>query len=89
LTGTMPVSVGIFTAQMLQNAHLTDIGAQRKQSTLTGAADAEIGRNAWDTPHVSKQRSAGAPDSDDGAHQGECECHSGRRPVHAEMRMAA
>jgi len=85
----MPVSVGIFTAQMLQNAHLTDIGAQRKQSTLTGAADAEICRNAWDTPHVSKQRSAGASDSDDGAHQGECECHSGRRPVHAEMRMAA
>ena len=42
----MPVSVGIFTAQMLQDAHLTDIGAQRKQSTPTGAADAEICRNA-------------------------------------------
>ena len=63
---------------MLQDAHLTDIGAQRKQSTPTGAADAEIFRNAWDTPHVSKQRSAGASDSNDGAHQGECERHSGR-----------
>ena len=42
------------------------------------AADAEIFRNAWDTPHVSKQRSAGASDSNDGAHQGECERHSGR-----------
>jgi len=42
----MPVSVGIFTAQMLQNSHLTDIGAQRKQSTLTGAADAEICRTS-------------------------------------------
>jgi hypothetical protein len=37
----MPVLVGIFTAQMLQDAHLTDIGAQRKQSTPTDAADAE------------------------------------------------
>jgi hypothetical protein len=55
----------------------------------TGAADAEICRNAWDTPHVSKQRSAGASDSNDGAHQGECEHHSGRQPVRAEMRMAA
>ena len=31
---------------MLQDAHLTDIGAQRKQSTPTDAADAEIGQNA-------------------------------------------
>mgnify|MGYP001820823129 FL=1 len=30
---TMPVVVGIFTAQILQDAHLTDIGAQRKHST--------------------------------------------------------
>ena len=44
--------------------------------------------NAWGAPHVSKQRSAGASGSDDGAHQGECERHSGRRPVRAEMRMA-
>jgi hypothetical protein len=29
----MPVKVAIFTAQMLQDANLTDIGAQRKQST--------------------------------------------------------
>jgi hypothetical protein len=28
-------------AQILQDAHLTDIGAQRKQSTPTDAADAE------------------------------------------------
>ena len=83
----MPVSVGIFTAQMLQNAHLTDIGAQRKQSTLTGAADAEICRNAGDTPHVSKQRSAGASDSNDGALI--LPAYSGRRPVCAEMRLAA
>ena len=37
----MPVLVGIFTAQILHDAHLTDIGAQRIQSTPTGAADAE------------------------------------------------
>jgi len=33
----MPVLVGIFTAQMLQDAHLTDIRAQREQSTPTDA----------------------------------------------------
>jgi len=38
----MPVLVGIFTAQVRQDAHLTDIGAQRKQSTPTDAADAKI-----------------------------------------------
>jgi 6-pyruvoyl-tetrahydropterin synthase len=37
----MPVLVGIFAAQILQDVHLTDIGAQRKQSTPTDAADAE------------------------------------------------
>jgi len=86
---TMPMLVGIFTAQMLQDACLTDIGAQRKQSTPTGAADAQIYRNAWATPHVSKQRSAGASDPNDSSHQGECERRSGRRRVRAEMRMAA
>jgi len=58
----MSVSVGIITAQMLQDAHLTDIGAQRTQSTPTGAADAENCRNTLDTPRVSNQRSAGASD---------------------------
>jgi len=38
----MSVSVGIIIAQMLQDAHLTDIRAQRKQSTPTDAADAEM-----------------------------------------------
>jgi len=37
----MAVLVGIFTAQILQEAYLTDIGAQQKQSTPTDAADAE------------------------------------------------
>ena len=73
---------------MLQDAHLTDIGAQRKQSTPTDAADAEIGQNALATPRVSNQQSAGASDRNDSAHQGEWERHSGRRPVRAEMRMA-
>ena len=85
----MSVSVGIFTAQMLQDSHLRGIGAQGKQSTPSGAVDAESCLNALFTPRVSKQRSAGASGSDDGAHQGECERHSGRRPVRAEMRMAA
>ena len=73
---------------MLQDAHLTDIGAQRKQSTPTDAADAEIGRNALATPRVSNQQSAGAYDRNDSAHEGEWERHSGPRPVRAEMRMA-
>ena len=47
---TVPVLVGILTAQMLQSAHARDIGAQLKQSTPTGAADAEICGNAWVTP---------------------------------------
>ena len=42
---TIPVLVGIFTAQTLQDDHFMDIGAQRKQSTPTGAADAEIYRS--------------------------------------------
>ena len=84
----MPVLVGIFTAQMLQDAHLTDIGAQRKQSTPTDAADAEIGQNALATLRVSNQQSAGASDRNDSAHQGEWERHSGPRPGRAEMRMA-
>ena len=50
---TMPMSVGIFTAQVLQDAHLTDIRAQRKQSTPICAADAESCRNALATPRVS------------------------------------
>jgi len=83
----MPVLVGIFTAQMLHDVHLADIGAQRKQSTPTGAADAEICRNALATPQVSNQRSADATDPNDSAPQGECERHSGRRPVRAGMRM--
>jgi len=49
---TVPVLVGILTAQMLQSAHARDIGAQLKQSTPTGAADAEICGNAWITPRV-------------------------------------
>ena len=72
--------VGIFTAQMLQDAHLTDIGAQRKQSTPTDAADAEIGQNALATLRVSNQQSAGASDRNDSAHQGEWERRSGPRP---------
>ena len=49
---TVPVLVGILTAQMLQSAHARDIGAQLKQSTPTGAADAEIRGNAWVTRRV-------------------------------------
>ena len=49
-------------------------------------ADAAIGRNALPMPRVSKQRSAGASDPNDSAHQVECECYSGRRPVRLEMR---
>jgi hypothetical protein len=79
----MPMSVGIFTAQVLQDVHLTDIRAQRAQSTPTAAAAAEMCRNAVATRRVSKQRSAGASDPNDSAHQGECECHSGQRPVRA------
>lgn len=85
---TMPVLVGTFTVHTLQDDRLTDIGAQGKQSTLTGTADAEIWRNAWAMPQVSKQRSAGACDPNDSAHQGECERHSGPQPVRAETRMA-
>jgi hypothetical protein len=48
--------------QLLQDAQLTDIGAQRKQSTLTDAADAEIGQNALTMRRVSNQQSAGASD---------------------------
>jgi hypothetical protein len=85
----MPVSVGIITAQMLQDAaHLTDIGAQRKQSTPTDAADDEICLNAFFTPRVSKQRSEGVSDPYDSAQQGEWVRHSGRRSVRAEKRMA-
>ena len=73
---------------MLQDAHLTDIGAQRKQSTPTDAADAEIGRNALATLRVSNQQSAGASDRYDSAHRGEWDRHSGPRPGRAEMRMA-
>ena len=50
-------------------------------------ADAEISQNARATPRVSTQRSAGASDPDDSAHQGEWERHSGWRPVLAAMRM--
>ena len=84
----MPVLVGIITAQILQDAHLTDIGAQGKQSTPSGAVDAEICLNALSTPRVSTQRLAGVSALYDSAHQGEWECHSGRRPVRAEMRRA-
>ena len=84
----MSVSVGIFTAQMLQDAHLTDIGVQGKQSTPSGAVDAEICLNALSTPRVSTQRLAGVSALYDSAHQGEWECHSGWRPVRAEMRRA-
>jgi hypothetical protein len=84
----MSVSVGIITAQMLQDAHLTDIGAQGKQSTPSGAVDVEICLNALSTPRGSKQQSAGASDPYDSAHQGEWVRHSGRRSVRAEKRMA-
>jgi hypothetical protein len=43
----MPVLVGIFAAQILQDVHLTDIGAQRKQSTPTDAADAADAETIW------------------------------------------
>jgi len=71
---------------MLQEAHLMGIGAQKNQSTPTGAAVAEICRNALATPRVSTQRSAGASGPNDSAHQGEWERHSGWRPVRAERR---
>jgi len=51
-------------------------------------ADAQICQNAWSTPRVSAQRSVGASDPDDSAHQGAWECHSGPQPVMAAMRMA-
>ena len=51
-------------------------------------ADAEISQNAQATPRVSTQRSAGASDPDDSAHQGEWERHSGPRSGRAEMHMA-
>jgi hypothetical protein len=57
--------------QLLQDAQLTDIGAQRKQSTPTDAADAEIGQNALTMRRVSNQQSAGASDHYDSAHEGE------------------
>ena len=82
----MPVLVGIFTAQMLQDAQLTDIGAQRKQSMQTSVADAEIGRNASAMSRISNQRSAGASGANDSAHQGEWGRPSARRSVCSEMR---
>jgi len=48
----MRVPVGIFTAQVFQDAHLSDIGAQSKQSTPTGVAYVDIGRNALATPRA-------------------------------------
>jgi hypothetical protein len=81
----MPVVVGIFTAQMLQDAQLTYTGAQRKQSTPT---DAEIGQNALTMRRVSNQQSVGAVDHYDSVLEGEWGCHSGRRPVRAAMRRA-
>jgi len=66
----MSVSVGIITAQMLQDAHLTDIGVQGKQSTPSGAVDYEIYLNALSTQRGSKQQSAGASNLYDSAHQG-------------------
>jgi thioesterase domain-containing protein len=41
--------------QVCLDEALTDIGVQRKQSTPTDAADAEIGQNALATPRVSNQ----------------------------------
>jgi hypothetical protein len=43
----MPVLSASLQQQTLQDAHLTGIGAQRKQSIPTDATDAEIFRNAW------------------------------------------
>ena len=71
---------------MLQEAHLMGIGAQKNQSTPTGAAVAEICRNALATPRVSTQRLADVSAPNDSAHQGEWERHSGWRPVRAERR---
>ncbi len=85
---TMPVLVGIFTAQMLQDGRLADIEAQRKQSTPTAAADFEICRNALATPRISNQRSVDASDPDDSAHRGEWVRRGYRLPVREEMRMA-
>jgi len=83
----MSVSVGIITAQMLQDAHLAEIAAQGKRSTPSVAVDADICLNALSTPRVSNQRSAGASGPYDSAHQGEWARHSGRRPVLTAMRM--
>ena len=44
---TMPVKVGTFKAQLLQYAHQTGIGAQRKRSTPTGTTDTEICFRLW------------------------------------------
>jgi len=49
-----------------------------KAVDAVNTADAEICQNAWSTPRVSTQRSAGASDSDDSGHRGECERHNGR-----------
>ena len=46
----MPVLVGIFTAQMLQDGRLMDIAVKRNQSTPTGAAEADRYRNALAMP---------------------------------------
>ena len=74
--------------QMLQDGHLADIGAKRKQSTPRGAADAESCGNALATPHVLEQRLASASDPDDSALQGELVRHSSLRSARAVMRMA-
>ena len=80
----MPVLVGIFTQQILQDRRLTDIEAHRKQSTPTGVPDAEICRNALAMRRVSVQRSAGVSDHHHNLHPGEWEHHSCRPPARAE-----
>ena len=80
----MPVLVGIFTQQILQDRRLTDIEAHRKQSTPTGVPDAQICRNALAMRRVSVQRSAGASDHHHNLHPGEWEHHSCRPQVRVE-----
>jgi len=69
IDGAKPMSVGIVTAQMLQYVYQTDVGAQRKNSTPTGATNAEIVGNVLARPRASNQRSAGASGSNDSVHQ--------------------
>ena len=73
---------------MLHVTHHDGHGTQRKKSMRAGIVDAEICGIALAMPRVTKQRSAGASEPNDSAHQGEWECHTGLQPARAAMRMA-